>query len=212
MDHLPLPSRPSPPLFEIPLLSGAGYVLNAGPFHEFPSRYLQTLALCNTRPILSTDDRFLDLVQTWLFFGVISEFFQVEVDIEDFRKAGSTNSKLLCTSRLTHLRERWFRSQHLQTDDKSHTTLLKRLNVLIQATYACEDLERANLKIAILSPILLSVRILLCSLTIAAKGVVNDSTNVDHLLQRLTLTPSIASGTRTEPFPFLAHMIENGWW
>lgn len=212
MDHLPLPSRPSPPLFDVPLVSRASYALNAGPFHEFPSRYLPALALCNTRLRVSADDRFLDLIQTWLFFGVISEFFRVEVNVEDFRKAGSTNSRLLCTTRLTHLREQWVRSQHLQTDDKSQPILVERLNVLIQATYACEDLERADLKIAGLSPILLSVRVLLCSLTIAAKGVVKDLSNVDHLLQRLTLTPSTASGTRTESFPFLAHMVENGWW
>ena len=80
----------------------------------------------------------------------------------------------------------------------------------MQALYACEHLERANLRILGLKQILVSIRVLLCSLTVTAKGVERDSPDLEHLLQRLVLRPFDHDLTPIDNFPFLNRMVRNG--
>ena len=212
MDHLPLPSNPSIPTYDVPFICTSGYFLNAGPFHEFPARYLQSSRYSSNEPALASNDILLSLIQTWLFFGSMSEFFQTEIDIHSFSKSVLGRTRLICTSRLMQLREQWIISQNLRATGDSDEPPQQHILVLIQALYACEQLERANLRISGLEQILLSIRILLCSLTITAKRVEKDSPDLEHLLQRLVLRPFDHDLTPIDKFPFLNHMVWNGWW
>ena len=212
MDYLPLPSHPSIPTCNVPFVCTSGYCLDAGPFHEFPARYLQSLRYSSNERTLTSDDILLSLIQTWLFFGTVSEFFQTEIDIHSFSKSGLGQPRLICTFRLTELREQWIVSQNLRARGETDEPPQQHLPVLIQALYACEQLERANLRILGLEEILLSIRILLCSLTITAKGVEKESPDLEHLLQRLVLRPFDHILSPIDKFPFLNHMVMNGWW
>ena len=212
MDHILLPMNASIPAWDVPFVCKSGYALNVGPFHEFPGRYLQSLGSSSTELLLGPAEVLLPLIQAWLFFGSMSEFFQTEIDVQKFSKVGTSRPHLICTFELTHLREQWMQFRNLTAEDKPRTSLKKELAVLIQASYACEQLEKANIDIPGLEPILLSIRILLCSLAITAKSVVKNSSDIDHLLQRLSLRPFRCLDAPIRTFPFLQHMVKNGWW
>ena len=211
MDHITLPSKASRPTWEVPLLSDSSYLLHKGPFDEFPRRFIRSRSVQDD--VHETGDHVLArMVQTWLYFGVISEFFEEEVDLEDFSQEGALGKKILCSTALRRLRSSWVEARNLKSEASRDATFKKCLNVLIQATHACERLEETTLDIEGMDAILLSVRILLCTLAITSRAISKQSQDLKHLLSRLRLHRQGSSTAWQGRFSFLQHMISNGWW
>ena len=204
MEHLPLPTNASKPILDVPFVFQTKYSLEAGPFHEFPVRYLETARNQDVHQTL------LSLIQGWLFFGVICEFFGVEIDVYKFRRA-TKDGNYICTSHLRQLVRDDFIGQ-TRTAVKRGRNSPSKIGILIHALYALEQFEKSDIAIPGLLSILLSVRILLCSLAITAGAGAKRSLDLDHLLERLKLTSSKDELSSLSSFPFMDHMLANGWW
>jgi hypothetical protein len=212
MDHLPMPHNPCRPIFKVPLVCKSGYSLGKGPFYKFPARHLESLRNDGDQTAPSTNEILLSLIQSWLFFGVITEFFQKEVEIHTFTKLSEDGSTIICTSELLPMKNRWFISHAFRSGADRRNTFNKHITILIQALYACEQFEKADIWIQGIEEILTSVRILICSLAIATQAIVEQSSDLEHLLQLLRLRSCGSRGTRLRDFQFFDHMVMNGWW
>ena len=212
MDHLPLPTDASIPPWSVPFVSLEPYPLGAGPFREFPARYLRSIIDSNRPADLDRAQILLSLLQTWLFFGVITEYFQENIDMSMFCRVSEDGLDIIDSSQLQSLRDRWLTSRNFSAGSNQSRISNQNTLLLVQALHACEQFEKADLDLPSLDKILLSVRILICSLTIMTQNVSQQSPDLDHLLQRLTLRPCGTRGIELKEFQFLDHMISNGWW
>lgn len=211
MDHIPLPAVGSRPSLNVPLLCDSPCVPGRIRFGDFPAHFATTVLSKLENRSQPADDNLLTLVQNWLYFLVASEFFGQEVDPSSFRKTGASGGSALCSLPLKQLRQDWVANQTLATPQERERTSLKCVELLAQALYACERLEDENLDIKGLDLVLVSVRILLCTLAITTQAIARQS-DVQYLTNRLVLIPTRPAHTNWDHFPFLQHMIANGWW
>ncbi|KAK8124433.1 uncharacterized protein PG998_000192 [Apiospora kogelbergensis] len=161
MDHVPSPAIGSRPPFDVPLLCRSRCVPGHVRFGAFPSHFATAVLPTLDGETQSTNENLLNLVQTWLYFYVVSEFFGQELDPSAFSKAGTSGDLVLCSLPLQQLRRDWFASQTLASPEDHQRTSSKCIRLLAEAVYACEQLEVENLGINGLNLILISVRILL---------------------------------------------------
>lgn len=106
-------------------------------------------------------------------------------------------------------------SQHFADDETRENNIRHCTTILTQALYACEVFEEAGFEIEVLQVILMSIKILLCSLTISTQSgttVPSSTSKLSGLLSRLTFKPRLPYGTATREFLLLDHMLKNGWW
>lgn len=211
MDHIPLPSVGSQPSLEVPLLCDSPFIPDRTRFGDFPIHVATTVLPKLEGGSQSADENVLTLVQGWLYFVVASTFFDKEIDPNSFRRSGTSGGSFLCSLPLLQLRRDWVASQTLATPKERERTRSKRIDLLAQALYACERLEEEDLDIKGLDLVLVSVRILLCSLAITTQAIARQS-ETQCLIKRLVLIPACPTRTSLDHFPFLQHMIANGWW
>jgi hypothetical protein len=212
MEHLACPTSAIRPDLDIPFLSKLPYRLGQDTFDALPSSHLSSFELsglaCDKREAL------LSLVQTWLYFGTLTEYFQIEISSDDFQRS-SKGSLFLCSNPLKVLKSRWIEG-HQFSSLKERLDTIARCHILIsKALYACDRIEDI-LYDETLHLVLLSVRILLCSLVIATKSIAAseaETTMLSNLLSRIRLR-SIPQGSHLGRYwPLLMnHMLQNGWW
>ena len=211
MDHLPLPSSPSKPVLNIPLVSKVNYVLGEGTFQDFPTRHMTALRNNSGSPI-STDEVVLSLTQSWLYFGVLSEFFGEPIDIPTYARTTKDNLVIVCTAPLQTLKERWINAQHFRNQENCFYTSRRCVNILVRALYACEQFEKMDQSNKAQDLVLFSVRILLCSLALGIQAIGREAWGLGGLLERLTFKPAAVPGRHIKEFLLMDHMIKQGWW
>jgi hypothetical protein len=109
MDHLPLPSDPVPPVIEVPYVCKTLY--DEGSFDDYPVRQGITIDSFNGSIDVLTffERRFEDqisFVQTWLYFGVLQQFFGPLFRHTNFRRSSSGRA-VVTSEQLPHLLEEW---------------------------------------------------------------------------------------------------------
>ena len=211
MDHLPLPSNPSKPALNIPLVSKVNYVLGEGSFQDFPIRHMTALRSNSGSPI-STNEAVLSLTQSWLYFGVLSEFFEEPIDIPTYSRTTEDNLVVICTTPLQTLKERWINAQHFRHQENRFYTSRRCVNILVRALYACEQFEKMDQSNEAQDLVLFSVRILLCSLALGIQAIGREAWSLGSLLERLTFKSAAVLRRHTGKFLLMDHMIKQGWW
>ncbi|KAK6866345.1 hypothetical protein PG995_002873 [Apiospora arundinis] len=207
MDHIPSPSGGSRPSLNAPLLRTSICIPGQVRFVDFPSQFATTVLPRLKRRSQPINHNLLNLVQSWLFFHVASEFFDREIDPSSFRGADASSGWVLCSLPLRQLRRDWIANQTLATPEEHRRTSLRCVNLLTQALYACERLEEEKLDVKGLDLILISIRILLCTLAITtqvwADGLGNPYSNAMSRCQLERLLSQIRAmkspETRNEP-------------
>lgn len=108
MDHLPLPQDRFLGYMTIPFLASDSYM---SPFHDYPQRngwHLEFRGrdldpkLTHTATSQASHE-FGSLLQTWLYFGLLSEFLGASVDMKLFKKESESGSMLLSSEALESL-------------------------------------------------------------------------------------------------------------
>ena len=119
MDHLPVPQNPARPNIEVPYLCQIPY--DGKNFKGFPQRCgfeLDEKGFVRPR---DSDRAMLGFYQTWLYFGLIMEFFRYPVEnqdlppieIEDFiRPSDAGDSSIICSIKLTEMISVWGRKYY----------------------------------------------------------------------------------------------------
>jgi hypothetical protein len=213
MEHLACPTGAIRPNLEIPFLSKLSYRLGHDTFDAFPSRYLSSFEprglACDKREAL------LSLVQTWLYFGTLTEYFRMEINSNDFQRSSSNGSLFLCSDHLKDLKSRWI-EEHQFTSLQDRLETITRCHVLLaKALYVCDQIEGVVFDETV-HLVLLSVRVLLCSLVITTKSVATsdaETTMLSNLLSRIRLQSIPQPNHRGRYWPLLMpHMLQNGWW
>ncbi|KAK6843913.1 Het domain protein [Apiospora arundinis] len=210
MDHIPSPNAGARPSLNAPLLCNSVCVPRQTRFGDFPYQFATTVLPELERRSQPINDNLLNLVQSWLFFHVASKFFDREIDPSSFRGANASLGPVLCSLPLRQLRRDWIANQTLATPQEHRQTSLRCVELLAQALYACERLEEEKVDVKGLDLILISVRILLCTLAITTQAITRHP-DVQHLIERLVLIPAQTDHTHLDHFPFLHHMVANGW-
>ena len=102
MDHLPVPEDRNLGSISIPFLASDEY---SSPFHDYPQRNGWNLSFpANMQPQLQHTSASLarrdlgGLLQTWLYFGMLSEFLGEPVDVDLFRRHHESGDLLVSTS------------------------------------------------------------------------------------------------------------------
>lgn len=173
MDHLPFPVDPALPPVVIPYIcEGAEPYDNRG-FPTFAIRQGWMSVAHQSDWCRCPSNVAAVRAQTWLYFGLLHEFFGDDYDHEMFILNDTANVQPVVTTRnLPHLLERWFdrTSQHRKMPKtKTHDLLL--------------DAERYSQPLDVLVPaakaISLSIKVLICSLG-AAAGIVDSGVRKDE--------------------------------
>ena len=116
MDHLPIPAEPAYPPLEVPFL-GCGYY--GGLFLTYPDREGITRADIYRRSLTSKPrEQVSAFLQSWLFFGLVTEVLQREISTEDFVCTNDKGKKILTTARLPELTLEWIQYVRRLSDDK----------------------------------------------------------------------------------------------
>jgi hypothetical protein len=213
MDHLALPRKPVKPPLEIPFVCKSGYIYGQDNFIDYPAQHLESLQ--SSEPAITREEALASLLQSWLYFGTLAEFFQRAIDINLFTRLSTDGSLVLYTNHLQILKGQWMESQRIADDETRENVIHQCTTVLTRALYACEVFEEAGFEIEALQGILVSIKILLCSLTISTQSgttIPSSSSKLSVLMSRLTFKPNLPYGTATREFLFLDHMVANGWW
>ena len=106
MDHLPLPQDRFLGHIAIPFLATDEY---SSPFHDYPERNGWNIEFrgldpkLNHSPTSHANKDLGSLMQTWLYFGLLSEFLGAPVDMKPFQRASDSGSTILSTEVLERL-------------------------------------------------------------------------------------------------------------
>ena len=105
MDHLPLPQDRFIGSIAIPFRATDDY---SSPFHDYPQRNgwnikFRENCIVNHSPTSHANKDLVSLMQTWLYFGLLSEFLGAPVDMEPFQQASDSGSIVLSTEVLEGL-------------------------------------------------------------------------------------------------------------
>lgn len=106
MDHLPRVHGATVPQIEICLVDGNSYD-NLG-FVNYPKRqgYQNDLEILGLRE--ESAEMFMSLLQTWLYFGLLTDFLQEPIPVAAFsREDDATRRRLLCSSALPEYCVNW---------------------------------------------------------------------------------------------------------
>ena len=90
MDHIPLPEPPNITHVEVPVYKDAthNYEFDGGSWLEYPERCqfpqddFYTSAV-DGDPGREFTNKFASFVQAWLFYGVIADFLELELDLDE---------------------------------------------------------------------------------------------------------------------------------
>lgn len=192
MDHLPLPVDPALLPVLIPYVcEGAEPYDNRG-FPSFAIRQGWMSVAHESNWCRCPADVAAVRAQTWLYFGLLDEFFEDDYDrIMFIRNDTDLVQPVITTQNLPHLLERWFdrTSQRRKTPDSKIRDLLL-------------DAERYSQPLDVLVPsakaIALSIKVLICSLG-AAAGIIDSGIRKD---ETFSASPSRLLDER---------MMENNW-
>lgn len=215
MDHLPFShNTPEKPSLDLPLvckLDGSSpYFFGHDSFLAFPEKHLQGIQASNRD--ITNDEALLSLLQSWLYFGVLTEFFQRDIKIDDFTKPGRYRIKLICTNKLPDFQTEWCASLGGFRRSRARKTARQEVGILFaRAVFACEQLERAGPRRRIFDLVLFSLKVLLCSLCISARTILGTSETLDSLLHRLKFRRPPSRGSWETNFVLLEYMVKNGW-
>jgi hypothetical protein len=135
MDHLPFPKNAVRPDLEVPFVSKLPYILQQDSFNTFPVDHLS--ALESVRMASSSKKTLASLVQSWLYFGTVVEFFQEQIDPEHFKGLSRNGALCLRTDHLKDLRCRWIEAQQLTSSKERRGTTTRCYVLLTKALYIC---------------------------------------------------------------------------
>lgn len=138
MDHLPLPDNPAAPHIEVPFLSSQEY--DGGEFTRYASRmgWDQDSFLIEGYWEQQNSESINSLFQTWLYFGLLHAFLDLEIDISDLVTTGRDGSRAVVTSgTLPDYLSRW-RTKFASLDPETFKTSARRSQiVLFHASNMC---------------------------------------------------------------------------
>jgi len=162
MDHIQLPLGGLEAI-QVPYVSSPTFDCND--FATFPTRAGFPLIDDGAGWLEVSTDKIAAIVQSWLYFGLITTFLGQEISLEKFIVGDGTQRRLVTSAALFPLLDHWSVSA-----PHSDTTEQERLKGLLRlATTTLKDLSR--LPQSALSPlpeIILSVHLLITTLGVAA--------------------------------------------
>ncbi|OCK73243.1 hypothetical protein K432DRAFT_9004 [Lepidopterella palustris CBS 459.81] len=205
MDHLPLPSDSIPPAIEIPFISKSLY--DGEPFDDYPLR--QGIAIDRSIGSINMSTFFerpfkeqTSFVQTWLYFGLLQQFFGPLFFLDNFCCLNSNGVMVITTKQLQNLLEKW----DFHRKNKSAIEIPNREKLGRIFRTACSAFELFNQKneSTLREPfpaILLSIDILLTTLLLF--------TDLDYTRESMDANPFHHLVPSTSIL--YNHMIQNGW-
>lgn len=140
MDHLPRPRGIKEPLIEIPLMEYIPYDFLG--FESFPLRkgFVKDGSFDDSRPY----SELASFVQSWLYFGLLSEVLEIRVTPECFTAVLAANEPekaLLCSTRLTTLIDDWqkqLRDMGVQRCDEKLRHVGHTIELAIRGSSQCD--------------------------------------------------------------------------
>jgi hypothetical protein len=206
MEHLAIPKDAIIPPIEVPYVSKADYDYPA-PFGGFRQRHLHELD--SKFGDLEQGDIELSLIQTWLYFGVISEFFQRPIVPSDFVSTTSAGSRVVNSRPLLDLSREWKKSMSVKKGEALLQAVDTTVALLAEAVVRCEEFERIRSD-EVSRILVFSVKVLICFLNNCVRKF-KTTQSVFALSERLRQQFSTTLNWEDEAFPLWKHMIENGW-
>lgn len=164
MDHLPVVADPLPAL-DVPFV--AMEQIDGGDFLEYPERKGVNKQTLRTNRWTKMDNA-ASFLQTWLFFGLLRAFLDVEIRKEDFIRVDKAGRQSVTTKTLPQLLEDWYhRCLKLQHD--SISAYHKRKVAYLMCAYdhnelfqgADEELSAVSFLVAVLVQTLTDASIIL---------------------------------------------------
>lgn len=135
MDHLPVPSirnrpseerRPSATMLVGNVHDGHERVA----FMEYPlQRGMTVEELCAGTFLPEKAHDAATLVQNWLYFGLLEEFFQEAISIDDFTVVGENSQRFICTRLLPEYGTRWIDRLKVSDEPVRHEMQVRLRNV-----------------------------------------------------------------------------------
>ena len=214
MDHLPIPQNPVRPNIEVPYLCQIPY--DGKGFKDFPQRCGFELDEKGCVRPRGSDRAMLGFYQTWLYFGIIMEFFRYPVEhgdlppieVEDFiRPSDTRGSPIICSVKLTEMINIWARNYYFRWPfaRKPSPTIESLCYSMRHALTECVHLDQVHVvgrwQIKGAHEIILSIKVLLNSFVTALEMRSNNIWPWDY---GLCYVPP--SGTLLE-----RHMINHSW-
>lgn len=181
-------------------------------FVHFAERHLGEIRLIY--PETSAKEAFSSLVQSWLFFGTLSEFFERSISIESFSVRNADGDRVLCTSALQDLRSGWIASLPRRGYFTASSRQLENRRCAVQlarAAWAYTRIEDLAGDDACLQKVVFSVNLLLSSLCQTVRVVLGPTTALDAILKSLAFRPAAADGRLEIDFLLWTYMVDNGW-
>lgn len=214
MDHLTLPSNPSVPALGIPFVAKHTYELGKDHrglprFDVYPATHLLILKPED----ITGNTALLSLVQSWLYFGTICEFFSHQIDPNSMTQISQDGSLIIDSTLIRHMKSKWFEDQELMDRNERFIAASKCFRLLKKVLHICDGLEKVS-DDKQLDAILFSIKILLCSLAIALRTSMREGASrslVSDFLSRLRLRGGLGSSRNDIKSRLLDHMLANGW-
>ncbi|MBE3044158.1 hypothetical protein IMZ48_16620 [Candidatus Bathyarchaeota archaeon] len=216
MEHLQLVEGARQPSLTIPLVvksaSEFPYTSGSDDFIDFPNNHLREIRFIH--PDISASDTFSSLVQSWLFFGTLSQFFKRSVSIESFSRLNAAGERVLCTSGLGNLRAAWIASLPRRSYFTAAVRQLesRRCAVLLaRATFVYSRIQDLAIDDALLQRVLFSVKLMLSSLCQTIRVVLGPTPTLDAIITRLAFRPAAQDWSSKSDFLLWDYMVENVW-
>lgn len=166
MDHLPYPVNPTLPPVSVPYICEGVDPYDARGFVDFPVRRGWMAMTYQTGWCECAPDIAAVRAQTWLYFGVLYEFFGSDFLRPMFIRDDIVNSQdVLTTQALPYLLKTWFN----KTSQRTENSNAKIRALLLAAERYSEPLDSLVPSARVIS---LSIKVLICSLGTAA-GVID---------------------------------------
>lgn len=154
MDHVPLPTRPLIGRLEIPFLCRQSY--DGGDLETYPervgwtvNRWIKPIIFRSAAGLVGTRD-IAGFLQTWLFFGLLNNVLDGEVDLDLFKTTSQLGSTFLNTQNLESTVQSWTlkawedhwgedQSALIQWSQKCKSCLREARAVILSLVFALED-------------------------------------------------------------------------
>ena len=185
-----------------------------GPFADYAARRgfkdFNSLFLLNReRP-----DTFESLLQTWLFFGLLYEFFGEKLEMDDFVYEAGSATSLVSSVVLRGYCTNWFNKVFALDEDAKDETVANAFEVIESATRISNEIDDYIFRDQSAAPvIMLSVKILIECLTIVVKRFTIPLPKEDEIgLRRHIMESFEYRQLRLRPSGFLLQsMLRIGW-
>jgi hypothetical protein len=216
MEHIPLADGAQRPQLRIPFVvksaSDFPYHHREDDFISFPEHHLRELRFIHVE--LDPKEALLSLAQAWLYFGTLTEFFQLPINADTLTTYDQAGGRFISTSALDELRSRWMESLPLRSPISTsfRRTVARRCGrVLCQAIWALNQLQNMFPEDPAQRLVMFSIKLMMCSLCHTARAVLLSTPTLDALLNQLAFLPAAADdGTGTD-FLLWDYMVGNGW-